>query len=284
MVTSGYVASCGVRRGAYNSFPLKSCVLPLFVSCLSILAEYSLNWICTALGVSPQFMAYFCWKDSYFLSKINNCAPAVPRLVRGLLSLGTQVMDVVSVQTYFSMDILAFFETLLQIRRPVLIGNELVDVSTAIIASLGGSQQSKLEQAHRVPPTNDSVPAFASRTASTPSRSEPEGTGNDVQGVPQRGQFDQLRVSHYFKGKNYGDLVRSLLLRGAMPIGLYRPAGTKGSTLPYTHVNPNTTEPLRAWPKRGERLWNQRSLNQGHVEGDSVFVLRSRSCRVFDYA
>lgn len=194
-------------------------------------------------------------------------------------------MDVVAVQTYFSVEILAFFETLLQIRRPVLLGNQLVDVSLAVFSSLG--KQALSEERTE-----------GQQEASTAPAAEGEATGADARKPPpnqllrdssvaanalQRGQFDQLKVSHYFKGKKYADLVKSLLLRGAMPIGLYRPAGTKGSTLPYTHVNPTPNEPLIAWPRMRERDWSKVGP-RAQIEGDSVFVIRSRACRVFDSA
>lgn len=69
---------------------------------------------------------------------------------------------------------------------------------------------------------------------------------------PGRCQFAQLRVTASFAGKTYGDLVRHLISHGAIPLGLYRPPGTKGSTLSYTHINPDPDEPLRAWPKASE--------------------------------
>lgn len=174
-------------------------------------------------------------------------------------------MDVVAVQTYFSMEILAFFETLLQIQRPVLLGNDLVDVSTAAITAMA--------QKGLTPGSDDAPESPKASVASG------QGTNNPQ----QRGQFDQLKVSHHFKGKRYGDLVRNLILRGAVPIGLYRPAGLKGSKLPYTHVNPDPWEPLLAWPK--PREGGGRRARPGElVEGDSVFVLRSSACRVFDTA
>ncbi|CAN0115204.1 unnamed protein product, partial [Laminaria digitata] len=69
---------------------------------------------------------------------------------------------------------------------------------------------------------------------------------------PGRCQFAHLRVTASFAGKTYGDLVRHLISKGAVPLGLYRPSGTKGSTLSYTHINPAPHEPLRAWPKARE--------------------------------
>lgn len=150
-------------------------------------------------------------------------------------------MDVFAVQTYFSTKFLAFFETLLQIRRPVLVGNDLVEEVS-------------------VDPSNP--------TSRRPLRGE-AASGACVGGVcsvdstlPPAGQFDMLRVaSSKFHGDRYDKLALELIPRGAMPLGLYRPAKTKGSSLPYTQVNPDVTELV--------------------VEGDFVFVLRSGSCKLF---
>lgn len=71
---------------------------------------------------------------------------------------------------------------------------------------------------------------------------------------PGRGQYAHLHVSASFQGKTYGELARHLIDRGAIPLGLYRPAGTKGSSLPYAHLNPSPEEKLIAWPSRREEF------------------------------
>lgn len=183
-------------------------------------------------------------------------------------------------QTYFSTEFLAFFETLLQIRRPVLVGNELVeDVFRAEVdrpllppegvrmdnsASSGGGvgQPSLREDAGGKGGGKTAAAAAAASgvEAKAEKGAERGGAGAGAPfSVPPSGQFDMLRViSRAFRGKKYEVLARELILKGAMPLGLYRPAGTKGSSLPYTQVNPSVAERL--------------------VDGDVVFVLRSRSC------
>ena len=46
-------------------------------------------------------------------------------------------MDVVAVQTFFSAEILAFFETLLQIRRPFRVGRDLYETTSAAPGEAG---------------------------------------------------------------------------------------------------------------------------------------------------
>lgn len=177
-------------------------------------------------------------------------------------------MEVFAVQTYFSTEFLAFFETLLQIRRPVLVGKELVE----------NVSFSEMEARSPVPPSagvtgasppggdegNGARSAAKPGTAAAPSPPPARGPGfpsspSPCSTVPPTGQFDMLRVeSRKLRGRRYDALARELIVRGAMPLGLYRPAGTKGSSLPYTQVNPCVSERL--------------------VDGDEVFVLRSRSC------
>lgn len=176
-------------------------------------------------------------------------------------------------QTYFSTEFLAFFETLLQIRRPVLIGNELVEnvsVKGAKPATLptdgGGIGGPPSPTAAGEKDEGEAAAAAMAATSEAEGRAARGGGPSDAGAgasytstVPPTGQFDMLRVvSRRFRGKSYDVLARELILKGAMPLGLYRPAGTKGSSLPYTQVNPSVAERL--------------------VGGDVVFVLRSRSC------
>ena len=177
-------------------------------------------------------------------------------------------MEVFAVQTYFSSEFLAFFETVLQIRRPVLLGSELVhegsftvpprrssslvDANSFSEEALGGEELAAVSGRARGSGTADGA-----RTGSDAGGGAGAGSGASPPLPP--GQFDQLRVlSSKYRGERYEVLAEELITRGAMPLGLYRPSGTKGSTLPYTHVNPDVSELL--------------------VDGDIVFVLRSRSC------
>lgn len=204
-------------------------------------------------------------------------------------------MEVFAVQTYFSTEFLAFFETLLQIRRPVLVGNELVEnmsladvdppapplgvvatdapppgvVATDNAWSSGGAEDPAPRKDLGEEGRGKAAAAATALADASVAEGNTErgggrgggggGVGSSSSTVPPIGQFDMLRVvSRIFLGKKYGMLTRELILKGAMPLGLYRPAGTKGSSLPYTQVNPSIAEPL--------------------VKGDVVFVLRSRSC------
>lgn len=147
-------------------------------------------------------------------------------------------MDVFAVQTYFSADFVAFFETLLQIRRPVRVGDILL------------------------PDASFSNERGRDASASRPVDGDKNGSGSQPSGPSSRelGQFDQLLVSPVYVGRRYGDFAKRLIARGALPLGLYRPSGTKQSILQYAHVNPAMSERL--------------------VEGDAVFVLKSSSCQL----
>lgn len=136
---------------------------------------------------------------------------------------------------------------------------------------------------------------------------------NDSPQDPGWCQFAQLRVASSFAGKTYGDLARHLIARGAMPLGLYRPAGTKRSSLAYTHNNPEPKEALRPYPPpaagpkgesgvsdragrqevMGDGDWSVRGWEAAGDEderrpwsakttpiGDEVFILRSLSCKL----
>ncbi|CAM9651991.1 unnamed protein product, partial [Ectocarpus sp. 8 AP-2014] len=166
------------------------------------------------------------------------------------------IMDVFEVQTYFSTEFLAFFETLLQMKHPVLVGNELVDDTSIMEPAVPPPASSGRDGDG----TRDTTPSAGASGKKPPTRHAPfRGQAGTASTVPPTGQFDMLRVaSRKFWGERYDALTRELILQGAMPLGLYRPAGTKGSSLPYTQVNPEVSERL--------------------VEGDFAFVLRSRSC------
>mmetsp|Transcript_30574 Transcript_30574/g.49468 ORF Transcript_30574/g.49468 Transcript_30574/m.49468 type:complete len:1140 (-) Transcript_30574:64-3483(-) len=67
-----------------------------------------------------------------------------------------------------------------------------------------------------------------------------------------------IRMPDSYHGKRYQDLFSDFLQDGRLlPIGLYRPAGTKGSHVPYVYTNPPPGTPL--------------------LPRDKVFVLRSRA-------
>lgn len=213
------------------------------------------------------------------------------------------VMEVFAVQTYFSTEFLAFFETLLQIRRPVLIGKQLVQdasfaerrpSSAAETITLDASENDDIcRQQRSESPVSTSAPAAPGTESGSDSGS------SAASPAALRGQFDQLRVSHRFKGSTYGELAKEIIKKGAMPLGLYRPAGTKDSTLPYTHVNPGEYELLFPWPAGSDssasasdrwRASNRQSFRLGErrsekapLEGDSVFVLRSKSCPLYGF-
>jgi len=53
-----------------------------------------------------------------------------------------------------------------------------------------------------------------------------------------RSTLDQIPVPHGFVDRRYGGLVHALLEYGIMSLGLYRPVGVGGSTLPYALINP----------------------------------------------
>jgi len=59
-----------------------------------------------------------------------------------------------------------------------------------------------------------------------------------------RSTLDQIPVPKGFVRGRYGGLVHALLEHGIMPLGLYRPAGVGGSTLPFALINPPPTTTL----------------------------------------
>ena len=179
-------------------------------------------------------------------------------------------MNVFAVRTYFNAHVLSFFEALLQIQTQPLLP-----------ATTNGLQQQQQQQrpASKLPQEEDDIkpseqgggmldvgrhgpaaatiapPAAAAAAgvaggapANNSRKSEgyrPSGGGGggDFAANQGRCQFAHLRVSACFKGLTYGDLSRHLIAHGAMPLGLYRPAGgTKGSTLAYAHPNPSPHE------------------------------------------
>lgn len=89
---------------------------------------------------------------------------------------------------------------------------------------------------------------------------------DDSAANPGRCQFAHLRVGASFNGKTYGELVRHVISKGAMPLGLYRPAGTKGSTLAYTHLNPAPHEVLKAWPPNGKATGEEENKEREEEE------------------
>ncbi|CAM9992855.1 unnamed protein product, partial [Scytosiphon promiscuus] len=138
----------------------------------------------------------------------------------------TSIMDVFAVRTYFNEDVLSFFETLLQIHT-----RHVPAAATQPITPTIGNNSPDDSEVH--------------------GGSEDRGGGDshdDSAANEGRCQFAHLRVASSFAGKTYGDLTRHLISLGAMPLGLYRPTGTKGSTLAYTHINPSPQEPLNPWP------------------------------------
>lgn len=138
-------------------------------------------------------------------------------------------MDVFAVRTYFNEDVLSFFETLLQIHtRHVPMAAPHPSTFTAGNNNSSGS---------------DGHDGHDERGGGGGGGSSDDSAANEG-----RCQFAHLRVASSFAGKTYGDLTRHLISLGAMPLGLYRPTGTKGSTLAYTHINPSPQEPLNAWP------------------------------------
>ncbi|CAN0467283.1 unnamed protein product [Hapterophycus canaliculatus] len=170
------------------------------------------------------------------------------------------IMEVFAVQTYFSTEFLAFFETLLQIRRPVLVGNDLVE-EVSLDADVSASRASRGGGLAGLKTMTGALGAGVGGPAGGAGGNGGDGSdGGGASTVPPTAQqFDMLRVATpKFRSRRYGKLAHELILKGAMPLGLYRPAGTKGSSLPYTQLNPDASERL--------------------VEGDLAFVLRSESC------
>lgn len=154
-------------------------------------------------------------------------------------------MDAFAVQTYFSADFMAFFETLLQIRRPIRVGDVLLPD-----ASFSNERARAAAEARTARTSSEGVDGDTNGSGRRPSQQQQQ----------QLGQFDQLLVSPAYVGRRYGELAKRLIARGALPLGLYRPSGTKQSILQYAHVNPAMSELL--------------------VEGDAVFVLKSFSCQL----
>jgi len=55
-----------------------------------------------------------------------------------------------------------------------------------------------------------------------------------------RGVIDQIVVPPSFARHTYGQVVVALIEQhGVISLGLYRPTGTQGSTLPFTLINPH---------------------------------------------
>lgn len=249
-------------------------------------------------------------------------------------------MDVFAVRTYFNPHVLSFFQTLLKIE------NQQPTSTSDAASATGRQDERRQKQAQSALDASDDVEeeveqkigdavrdggggsSVRFRVEDTHSRVGSywgQGTVGDMGGSgfsggsvfygddrddspnnPGRCQFGHLRVHASFAGKTYGHLVRHVISRGAIPLGLYRPAGTKGSTLCYTHINPDPQEPLRPWPGSNfegeieeksdiEREMEEkgdadglhpgtRSFKRGVVRrrrGDDVFVIRSRSCALF---
>ncbi|CAM9833750.1 unnamed protein product [Ectocarpus sp. 4 AP-2014] len=176
----------------------------------------------------------------------------------------TSIMDVFAVRTYYNAHVLSFFETLLQIhaRNPPASDND----------DHHRGQSSSVLRTDDADGTNGrgsdggggcAAAAAADGAVSLGEKGSNEGYGekkarpshdgshhrdDDSTENQERCQFTHLRVSASFAGKTYGDLARHLIALGAMPLGLYRPSGHKGSTLAYTHINPQPGEPLQPWP------------------------------------
>lgn len=280
-------------------------------------------------------------------------------------------MDIFAVQTYFSVHVLCFVETLLQIQPPPVaapassqqlqhpftvsppptndqaIGNGngngigigrdgafdegyRVDYDIGL-GEVGGkgegkgtaqgtymNRSGKINHHHPHHLQHNHHNHYHSRSRNKPDQDQSQTQSNNENSTanPGRGQYTHLRVSDAFHGKTYGHLARYLIQRGAMPLGLYRPAGVKRSKLPFTHLNPDPDEPLIAWPPRDvTRDWgvHPRGFTDAGVwgeeqagvsergsgiddcgeasfrpgpqgfgvfawRGDDVFVLRSRSC------
>ncbi|CAM9746973.1 unnamed protein product, partial [Ectocarpus fasciculatus] len=179
----------------------------------------------------------------------------------------TSIMDVFAVRTYFNAHVLSFFETLLQIqsRNPPASDDSAIHhhhhrQSSSALAKDGtdgkndpGSGGGGGGGAAAAAGGAVSLGDKGSNTGDGENNSRPSHGGShhwDGDSAENQGrcQFAHLRVSASFAGKTYGDLARHLIALGAMPLGLYRPSGHKGSTLAYTHINPTPDEPLQPWP------------------------------------
>ncbi|CAM9333972.1 unnamed protein product, partial [Hapterophycus canaliculatus] len=215
----------------------------------------------------------------------------------------TSIMDVFAVRTYFNEDVLSFFETLLQIH-------------TRHVSAAATQRKSFTSGDESTDNADDDGQDGSDDRGGGGDGSG--GSGDDSAANEGRCQFAHLHIASSFAGKTYGDLTRHLISLGAMPLGLYRPTGTKGSTLAYTHINPSPQEPLNPWPwstrptskkkasnifeedededeeeeeeggddgisrgKRGEGAGDRRRTRHAGMvtrAGDDVFVLRSRWC------
>ncbi|CAM9491410.1 unnamed protein product [Ectocarpus sp. 12 AP-2014] len=192
----------------------------------------------------------------------------------------TSIMDVFAVRTYFNAHVLSFFETLLQIhaRNPPASDNDDDDHHHR-------GQSSSVLGTDDADGTNGrgsggggGAAAAAGEAVSLGEKGSNEGNGEkkarsshdgshdrDDDSTENQGrcQFAHLRVSASFAGMTYGDLARHLIALGAMPLGLYRPSGHKGSTLAYTHINPRPDEPLQPWPAAAAAAAKQASNGVG---------------------
>lgn len=251
-----------------------------------------------------------------------------PLFPRRLFPSERPVMDVFAVRTYFNPHVLSFFQTLLQIenQQPTRASatdmqdegrqkqaqsaldasddvEEEQNVGDAMRDRGGGSVRFRVEDTHSgmgryweqgaVRDTCDS--GFSGGSVFY------GGDQDDSRNNPGRCQFGHLRVHASFAGKTYGYLVRHVISKGAIPLGLYRPAGTKGSTLCYTHINPDPQEPLMPWSgsnvegdaeeksdvegdrddEGGDKLHSGAKYFNRKRRGDDVFVIRSQSCTLF---
>ncbi|CAM9143608.1 unnamed protein product [Chrysoparadoxa australica] len=64
------------------------------------------------------------------------------------------------------------------------------------------------------------------------------------------GDYKEIHItSSRFRGKTYGNVVMYLMSLKCQALGLYRPAGHKGSTLPWSVTNPKFDEPVVTGPR-----------------------------------
>eukprot|EP00903_Cladosiphon_okamuranus_P006121 g6025.t2 len=223
----------------------------------------------------------------------------------------TSIMDVFAVRTYFNAHVLAFFETLLQIHTrhlPADHGDNKGDDGTRHQKQQRGKPASILPQEADIGGENGRNPDGKGNGQEA---TEDDNVKKGKKGIKGRSQFAHLHIDASFAGRTYGDLTRHLIARGAMPLGLYRPSGTKDNTLGYAHINPSPEEPLQTWPPgstrrransafedgdnddgpeekqedaagsgsgKGERERRWRMASGMLRTGDDVFVLRSRGC------
>ena len=52
-------------------------------------------------------------------------------------------------------------------------------------------------------------------------------------------QLTEVNVDRHLVGKTYADVLAHLSPSGSVSLGLYRPSGTKGATMPYMYTNPH---------------------------------------------